>query len=69
MLAQKGESGPREADSARKALKLLGGKLRPMVKVTLPGLDDERYLIIADKVAATPPDYPRRAGVPGQKPL
>lgn len=69
MLAQKGESGPREADSARKALKTLGGRLRPMVKVSLPGLDDERYLIIADKTMLTPSEYPRRAGVPAQKPL
>lgn len=69
MLAQKGESGPREADSARKALKTLGGQLRPMVKVTLPGVDDERYLIVVEKVAPTSGMYPRRAGVPAQKPL
>lgn len=69
MLAQKGESGPREADSARKAVKTLGGQLRPMVKVTLPGVDDERYLIVAEKVAPTPASYPRRAGIPAQKPL
>jgi len=69
MLAQKGESGPREADAARKALKTLGGRLRPMVTVALPGVDDIRYLIIADKVAPTPSEYPRRAGIPAQKPL
>lgn len=69
MLAQKGEGGPREADSARKAVKTLGGQLRPMVKVMLPGVDDERYLIVAEKVAPTPIMYPRRAGVPTQKPL
>lgn len=69
MLAQKGESGPREADSARKALKTLGGRLKPMVKVALPGLDDERYLIVAEKIAPTPTMYPRRAGMPAQKPL
>lgn len=69
MLAQKGESGPHEADSARKALKTLGGRLRPMVTVTLPGVEEPRYLIIADKAAPTPLDYPRRAGIPAQKPL
>ncbi len=69
MLAQKGESGPREADSARKALKTLGGRLRPMTRVSLPGVDDERYLIVADKTMLTPTEYPRRAGVPAQKPL
>ena len=69
ILAQKGESGPAEAQSAEKAFKMLGGRLRQLVKVELPGVADERYLVIVDKVAATPPGYPRRAGVPGQKPL
>ena len=69
ILAQKGESGPAEAQSAEKALKLLGGRLRQLVKVELPGVADERYLVIVDKTAATPPGYPRRAGVPAQKPL
>jgi len=69
MLAQKGESGPLEAQGAERALKLLGGRLRQLVKVTLPGVADERYLVIVDKTAATPGGYPRRAGVPAQKPL
>ena len=69
ILAQKGESGPAEAQTAEKAFKMLGGRLRQLVKVELPGVADERYLVIVDKVAATPPGYPRRAGVPGQKPL
>jgi len=69
VLAQKGESGPAEVQAAEKALKILGGRLRQLVKVELPGVADERYLVIMDKVAATPPGYPRRAGTPGKKPL
>jgi 16S rRNA (guanine527-N7)-methyltransferase len=69
MLAQKGESGPAEAQSAEKAFKLLGGNLRQLVHVTLPGVVEERYLVIVDKVAATPPAYPRKAGIPGKTPL
>ena len=69
ILAQKGESGPAEAQAAEKALKILGGRLRQLVKVELPGVVDERYLVIVDKTAATPSGYPRRAGVPAQKPL
>jgi 16S rRNA (guanine527-N7)-methyltransferase len=69
ILAQKGESGPAEAQSAEKALKMLGGRLRQLVRVELPGVADERYLVIVNKVAATPPGYPRRAGVPALKPL
>lgn len=69
VLAQKGESGPQEAHAAEKSLKLLGGQLRQLVKVELPGVADERYLVIVDKVAATPPAYPRKPGIPAKKPL
>jgi 16S rRNA (guanine527-N7)-methyltransferase len=69
MLAQKGESGPAEAQAAEKALRILGGHLRKLEKVTLPGVADERYLVIVDKNSATPPQYPRRVGIPAKKPL
>ena len=69
MLAQKGESGPAEAQSAEKAMKLLGGKLRQLIPVNLPGVADDRYLVLVDKVAATPPKYPRKPGMPGKQPL
>jgi 16S rRNA (guanine527-N7)-methyltransferase len=69
VLAQKGESGPAEAQSAEKAFKILGGKLRQLIPVTLPGVVDERYLVIVDKVAATPRQYPRKAGTPTKQPL
>jgi len=69
MLAQKGESGPAEAQSAEKAMKLLGGKLKQLIPVNLPGVADDRYLVIVDKVAATPPKYPRKAGIPMKMPL
>jgi 16S rRNA (guanine527-N7)-methyltransferase len=69
MLAQKGESGPAEAQSAEGAMHLLGGKLRQLIPVNLPGVADDRYLILADKVAATPPKYPRKPGVPAKQPL
>ena len=36
---------------------------------TLPGVADERYLVVVDKVAATPPAYPRRVGVLLKTPL
>jgi 16S rRNA (guanine527-N7)-methyltransferase len=69
MLAQKGESGPAETQSAEKAMKLLGGRVRQLVPITLPGVADERYLVIVNKSAATPPQYPRKPGIPAKKPL
>ncbi len=69
ILAMKGASGPAEAQSAENALRLLGGHLRSLVPVALPGVAEERYLIIAEKIAATPQPYPRRVGIPAKRPL
>jgi 16S rRNA (guanine527-N7)-methyltransferase len=69
MLAQKGESGPAEVHAAESAIKLLGGEVRQLIPVTLPGVVEERHLVLVDKVAATPPGYPRKPGVPAKKPL
>jgi 16S rRNA (guanine527-N7)-methyltransferase len=69
ILAQKGESGPAEAHSADRPARLLGGRLRQLLPLTLPGVVEDRYLIIFDKIAATPRNYPRRVGVPTKTPL
>jgi 16S rRNA (guanine527-N7)-methyltransferase len=69
ILAQKGHSGPMEAHQAEKAMRLLGGHLRQLHHLTLPGVVEERYLIVVDKVAATPAKYPRRVGIPLKEPL
>lgn len=69
MLAQKGEAGPVEAHQADRAIKLLGGRLRQLKPVLLPGIAEDRYLVIIDKVAGTPPQYPRRVGLAAKKSL
>jgi 16S rRNA (guanine527-N7)-methyltransferase len=69
MLAMKGESGPAEAQTAEHALRVLGGHLRQLLPVTLPGVVEERYLVVVDKVAASPKGYPRQVGVPSRRPL
>jgi 16S rRNA (guanine527-N7)-methyltransferase len=69
MLAQKGESAPAEVHAAEKAIKLLGGEVRQLLPVTLPGVVEERNLVMVNKVAATPPGYPRKPGIPTKKPL
>jgi 16S rRNA (guanine527-N7)-methyltransferase len=69
ILAQKGESGPAEVQASQHAIHLLGGRLRKLLKINLPGIVEDRYLIVIDKAAATPPGYPRRVGVPTKTPL
>jgi 16S rRNA (guanine527-N7)-methyltransferase len=65
----KGESGPAEAHAAEWAIQLLGGQLNQLVRVTLPGVEDDRFLVVISKTAATPDRYPRRVGIPSKKPL
>lgn len=69
MLAMKGESGPHEAHSAEQAIHLLGGRLRKVIPVHLPQVVEERFIVVASKVAATPSGYPRPIGIPLKKPL
>ena len=69
MLAQKGESAHAETHAAENAFRILGGSLRKVSLVTLPGVADDRYLVVVDKKAATPMQYPRRTGIPAKKPL
>jgi 16S rRNA (guanine527-N7)-methyltransferase len=69
MLAQKGETAPAEVHAAEKAFQMLGGTVRQLIPVTLPGVVDERYLVLVDKIAATPQQYPRKQGIPTKRPL
>ncbi len=68
-LAQKGESGPEEAEAAAGAMELLGGKFEKTLPVELPGIAEKRFLILIGKQTATPSKYPRRSGAPSKKPL
>ena len=68
-IAQKGEAGAAEAWTAEKAISLLGGELRRVVQVELPGLAENRSLVVIEKVHPTPGAYPRRPGVPSKRPL
>jgi 16S rRNA (guanine527-N7)-methyltransferase len=68
-IAQKKGDVDGEVCRADKAISALGGKLRELKKIELAEFADERYLIVIDKIAPTPEEYPRRPGVPGKKPL
>ncbi len=68
-VAQKGEEAAAEVHGATRAIATLGGEVRQLVPVELRGLAETRYLVIIDKVAATPDKYPRRPGMPGKRPI
>jgi 16S rRNA (guanine527-N7)-methyltransferase len=68
-IAQKGETAHAEVHDAEKALNVLGGRVDRVIPVELPGVVENRFLILIDKLAATPGQYPRRAGMPSKRPL
>jgi 16S rRNA (guanine527-N7)-methyltransferase len=68
-VAQKSREAADELDRADTAILLLGGLGSEIVKVHVPGLNDERTLILVEKITATSDEYPRRTGVPAKKPL
>jgi 16S rRNA (guanine527-N7)-methyltransferase len=68
-IALKGESAAAEIGAAEHALRLLGGRLAQLMPIELPHVAETHYLVVIEKVAATPPHYPRRPGIPSKKPL
>lgn len=69
MIAQKGSSAFEETHTAANSIQVLGGELENIISVELPGVSDERFLVVIKKTAATPPQYPRFAGLPAKRPL
>jgi 16S rRNA (guanine527-N7)-methyltransferase len=69
MISMKGEGAPAEAHDAEHAIGVLGGHFRRLIPLTLPGVSEERYLVVIDKIAPTPDNFPRRVGIPRKRPL
>ena len=68
-IAQKKGEIDAEVEQATRAIDVLGGRLREVMRVRLEELGEERALVIIDKLSTTPQGYPRRAGVPTRRPL
>jgi len=62
-IAQKGPKGKEELTAAERILQGLGGKLSQVIELELPEGRGARSLIVVEKVAITPANYPRRPGV------
>ena len=69
VIAPKGAGAAQEVEEARRAVSLLGGRVREVRKVDMPELPPDRWLAVLEKVTPTPPAYPRRAGLPAKRPL
>ncbi|HVU10638.1 MAG TPA: 16S rRNA (guanine(527)-N(7))-methyltransferase RsmG [Phototrophicaceae bacterium] len=68
-VAMKGHSAREEADDSIHALTVLGGRIKSIETFHLPGVDEPHHLVIIEKIAPTPRDYPRKPGIPTRKPL
>jgi 16S rRNA (guanine527-N7)-methyltransferase len=68
VIAQKRAGIDEEIASAARAISTLGGAVHACLSVELPGVEPRQLIVIA-KTAATPPRYPRRAGMPEKRPL
>lgn len=58
-----------ELKEAERAIKILGGQKKEVIRFQLPDSDIDRSLVVIDKVKATPGKYPRKAGMPSKEPL
>ncbi len=67
--AMKGNKYEEEAEEGKRAIGILGGKIKESKEVKLPGLEDKRAIILVEKVKKTPSAYPRKAGTAQKNPL
>jgi 16S rRNA (guanine527-N7)-methyltransferase len=69
LVALRGRAAGEDAAAAQGAIATLGGALRQIRQVDLPGMDSPRHLVVVEKVRPTPERFPRRAGIPAKRPL
>ncbi len=69
VVAMRGAEAYDDAYSAARAISQLGGELFSIEEITLPTLSHPRYLVVIDKISATPRRFPRSAGIPTRQPI
>jgi len=65
----KGPEYKAEIKEAGNSLKELGGEVQDIIRLKVPGLKAQRFLILIKKSSITPGSYPRRVGIPKKRPL
>jgi len=68
-ISYKTEQVQNEIDQGKNAIKVLGGENVQVEFFALPGTEYQRSLVKIEKVASTPPKYPRKAGTPAKEPI
>ena len=68
-ICLKGPNIDEEINDAQNALKILGGNIEKIEKITLPDSDNDRTIITITKTSQLPNKYPRKPGTPTGSPL
>ena len=68
-ICMKGSNVEEEIESAKNAIKVLGGEIEKIEKITLPDSDIVRNIVIIKKIKQTPIKYPRKPGIPSKEPI
>lgn len=58
-----------EVEQSKKAVRILGGNIKEVMKFELPGTDIHRSFVLIYKEQHTQKKYPRKAGIPAKEPL
>ncbi len=69
MIALKGSNAVEEVAEGKKAIKILGGRVKNVHTLQLPLNYGQRNIIIIDKTNNTPINYPRKPGTPTRNPI
>ena len=69
VISMKAGDAQKEINEARKAIKVLGGRIEKIEEFNLPQTDIERTIIVINKKDQTPGKYPRKAGTPSKEPI
>lgn len=68
-MALKGPLADTEIEQGKKAISALGGEIVGITEFDIPFTDLNHKIIMIKKVRHTPPQYPRKAGVPSKNPI
>ncbi len=67
--AYKSDNISQEITNSDKAIRELGGKIKEIREISIPGADIIRKIVIIEKIETTKAKYPRKAGKPSKDPL
>lgn len=68
-IAMKGPSGYEELDESKKAITILGGRVKEVIETKIPGSEINHNIIVVEKTRSTPLKYPRKYAIIEKNPI